>query len=146
MCFGSLSCRNIPLLPGSWSHLVDHVRDALYKCHLSNTLCTHAAPYHRTPTSSVSGLCVHSGSSGQVRAKRLVVHPILTFFPFPFLLFWSHHTKECAPTLHNVEQARFCIFAMSWRLIKTDSTDNHCAKSEASAHLFLRTTMYKATF
>lgn len=105
------SCTTFKLSNGS--HLVDHVRDALYKCHLSNTLCTHAAPYHRTPTSSVSGLCVHSGSSGQVRAKRLVVHPILTFFFFPLSLFWSHQTKECAPTLHNVEQARFCLFAMS---------------------------------
>lgn len=97
MCFGSLSCWNIPPLPGSWSHLVDHVRDALYKCHLSNTLCTHAAPYHRTPTSSVSGLCVHSGSSGQVRAKRLVVHPILTFFPFPSLCFGLIRPKNVLP-------------------------------------------------
>lgn len=123
MCFGSLSCWNIPPLPGSWSHLVDHVRDALYKCHLSNTLCTHAAPYHRTPTSSVSGLCVHSGSSGQVRAKRLVVHPILTFFFFPLSLFWSHQTKECAPTLHNVEHnVGFAFLQCHEVMIKSDST------------------------
>lgn len=90
------SCTTFKLSNGS--HLVDHVRDALYKCHLSNTLCTHAAPYHRTPTSSVSGLCFHSGSSGQVRAKRLVVHPILTFFfPFPSLCFGLIRPKNVLP-------------------------------------------------
>uniref|UniRef100_A0A0E9WNI2 Uncharacterized protein n=1 Tax=Anguilla anguilla TaxID=7936 RepID=A0A0E9WNI2_ANGAN len=40
------------------SHLVSQyfgistgIHGAIYKCHLPNTFCTHAAPYHHTPTS-----------------------------------------------------------------------------------------------
>ena len=57
VCFESLSCWNIYLLPVSWrlSHLVSqyfaHAFMVLSKNTSSPPFCTHAAPYHHTPTS-----------------------------------------------------------------------------------------------
>lgn len=41
----------------------------IYKCHLSNTFCTHTAPYQNTPTSML-----HCDASCQVHTKHIGLH------------------------------------------------------------------------